>query len=360
MGKMIEKNAKSVKGNASTGIKKKNNWIKKSLIYLFSAVALAIFAWLGFKLFGNNYKSNAMEMKTNIIVAERVALVMLNDYQENLIRVETDHSAKNAEGVDVATDDVKQVIKWRQDFFKKNGTADLLGNLVNKINECYSNMKLTPARYRDTQENFKAALDGINSLVKLTDAPGDSVVALATKVNEVKSYIDNSLEPTDFNFFVSMDQVKALTDQFTGKISDKKIAEAITMDVSEKPSSALNILKYKKMGFTELPNGKGVLYREVSKGKGPKPKDDTNVKLNYEGKLMDGTVFDSSFERGQPVTMRPSQTVPGFWHSLTNMQAGSKWEIFIPYDQAYGERAAGKVKPYSDLFFTIEILELEN
>ena len=360
MGKMKVKDTKSDKGNVPGGVKKQNNLIKRSLVYFLSAVALVIVAWLGFKLFGNNYKSNAMEMKTNTIVAERVALIILNDYQENMIRVETEHSAKNAEGMDVATDDIQQVIKWRQEFFKKNGTTGLLENLVSKINECYSNMKLTPARYRDTQENFKSALDGINQLVKLTTTPDDSVVVLSEKINKVRTSIQQSLEPTDFNFFVSMDQIKELTDQLTGAITDKNIAEAITMDASSKPNSALNKLKYKKMGFAELPNGKGVLYREVTKGKGPKPKDDTNIKLNYEGKLMDGTVFDSSYERGEAVSMRPSQTVPGFWHSLTCMQAGSKWEIFIPYDQAYGERAAGSVKPYSDLFFTIEIIELEN
>ena len=113
------------------------------------------------------------------------------------------------------------------------------------------------------------------------------------------------------------------------------------------------------MGFKELPKGKGVLYRAVTEGKGPKPKDDTKVKLHYEGKLMDGTVFDSSYKRGEPVTMRPSQTVPGFWHSLINMPVGSKWEIYIPFSQAYGDRAAGAVKPYSDLFFTIEVLGIE-
>lgn len=359
MGNNNLKNANKTTGKPIGKAKKSGNAHKKTLVYVFSFIALALIGWLGFKLFGNNYKSNAMDMKTNAIVAERLALLMLNDFQENLIRAETDHSALNSENMVTSTTDTKQVVKWRQDYFKKNGATDLLEQLVKKIGDCYSNMKLTPARYRDTQENFKNIQEGIKELEKLTKEPGDSVVALAQNVSDIRARIESDLEPTDFNFFVSLDQIQSLTDNLASKISNKDIAEAIKNDASGKPSSALNMLKYKKMGFSELPKGKGVLYREVVKGKGPKPKDDTNVKLNYEGKLMDGTVFDSSYKRGQPVTMRPSQTVPGFWHSLTNMQAGSKWEIYIPYDQAYGERAAGAVKPYSDLFFTIEIIELE-
>ena len=171
--------------------------------------------------------------------------------------------------------------------------------------------------------------------------------------------VAKTIEATDFNFYISYDDVKEKVDEVAATLTDKDIVEALGKDLDSRANSIINVLKYKKLGFKELPKGKGVLYHEVARGKGPKPKDDTMVKLNYEGKLMDGTVFDSSYSRGEPVVMRPSQTVPGFWHSLTSMPIGSKWEIYIPYDQAYGNRAAGAVKPYSDLFFTIETIAIQ-
>ena len=72
---------------------------------------------------------------------------------------------------------------------------------------------------------------------------------------------------------------------------------------------------------------------------------------------MDGTVFDSSYERKDPVTkFRPNQVIKGWTEALTMMPVGSKWELYIPYDLAYGDRPAGKIKPYSTLVFTVEVV----
>ncbi len=337
----------------------KSRGLKKTLLVCIVALGIGCAAWLAFLLFGNNYKSNAMQMKVNTIVASRLSNIMLNDFLNNWVRTETEQLGTNAKGELVSTEDAGQVIKWRQEFFKNNGAADVLEQLMENIKDNAASLKLTPARYRDTQENFKSAYELITQLAQLTNNPGDSIVELANKVEELNAGLNKALEPTDFNFWVSYDDIREVADKLAANIKDKSLAEAIGVESSRKPNSAVNVLKYKKMGFKELPKGKGVLYQVVTEGKGPKPKDDTKVKLHYEGKLIDGTVFDSSYKRGEPVTMRPSQTVPGFWHSLTNMPVGSKWDIYIPYSQAYGDRAAGAVKPYSDLFFTIEVLGIE-
>ena len=87
------------------------------------------------------------------------------------------------------------------------------------------------------------------------------------------------------------------------------------------------------------------------------PNDEVTVK--YEGRLVDGTVFDSSYERKEQTNkFRPSQVIKGWAEALTMMPAGSKWELYIPYDLAYGERAAGKIKPYSALVFTVELVSV--
>ena len=332
---------------------------KTVLLLLVSLVGIALLGWLAFILFGNNYKRNAMELKTNAIVATRLSNIMLDDYINNWVNVETNHSARNAEGVETSTEDAHQALAWRQQFFKANGTAAVLQQVVDELNDNASSMRLTPAKYRNTQTALKTLREQVGQLAALVNQPSDSLIDLVTAKTELNNQIARALEATDFNFWVSFDDVRQRTDALSAQLKDKNVVEALGKANSDTPNNAINELKYKKMGFKELPKGKGVLYHVLTEGKGAKPKDDTKVKLHYEGKLMDGTVFDSSYQRGEPVTMRPSQTVPGFWHSLTQMPVGSKWEIYIPNAQAYGNRAAGAVKPYSDLFFTIEVLGFE-
>ncbi len=332
---------------------------RKPLFIALLVIGCAVVAYGAWMLFGNNYKSNAMSAKVNTIVASRLANIMLSDFQTNWVRVEVEKLAMNAKGEWVSTSDARQAVAWRQQFFKDNGAAAVLDKLWEDIQDEVGSMNLTPAKYRDTQQSFKALLEDMGQLVALTKNPGDSLLAMSTRLVELNNKIDSHLEASDFNFWVTFEDVKAKTDQLVPMISDKNVAEQLGKERDKRQNSAVNAMKYRKMGFQELKKGKGVLYREVEKGKGPKPKDDTKVRLHYEGKLMDGTVFDSSYQRGEPVTMRPSQTVPGFWHSLINMPVGSKWEIYIPYSEAYGSRAAGAVKPYSDLEFTIEVLGLE-
>lgn len=104
----------------------------------------------------------------------------------------------------------------------------------------------------------------------------------------------------------------------------------------------------------------GLQYEILTKGEGPRPADTSRVTVHYTGKLLDGTVFDSSVERGQPATFGVTQVIKGWTEALQLMPKGSKWRVFIPYELAYGERGAGpKIGPYSTLIFDIELLEIE-
>ena len=83
------------------------------------------------------------------------------------------------------------------------------------------------------------------------------------------------------------------------------------------------------------------------------------MKVHYEGRLLDGTVFDSSYKRGEPTEFTPTQVIKGWTEALTMMSVGSKWQLYIPYELAYGERGAGKdIKPYSMLIFDVELIEI--
>lgn len=113
----------------------------------------------------------------------------------------------------------------------------------------------------------------------------------------------------------------------------------------------------RKGGYSTLEGGS--LYKVLRKGTGAIPTTNDRVKVNYEGSLIDGTVFDSSYERNETMTFRCDQVIPGFSAALTHMPVGSKWEVYIPADQAYKERNAGKIKPFSMLKFVIELLSIE-
>ncbi len=112
----------------------------------------------------------------------------------------------------------------------------------------------------------------------------------------------------------------------------------------------------KKEGVVVLPSG--VQYKVIKEGKGEIPTDSSMVKLNYEGRLVNDTIFDSSYKRGVPAQMRPNQGIKGWTEALTKMPVGSTWEIYIPQELAYAERQAGKVEPFSTLIFKVEVLEI--
>ena len=104
----------------------------------------------------------------------------------------------------------------------------------------------------------------------------------------------------------------------------------------------------------------GLQYKIITQGTGDKPKADQKVTVDYEGRLIDGTVFDSSYKRGTPATFGVHQVIPGWTEALQLMPMGSKWELYIPYQLGYGERGAGdNIKPYSALIFTVELKGIE-
>lgn len=102
----------------------------------------------------------------------------------------------------------------------------------------------------------------------------------------------------------------------------------------------------------------GLQYKVLVAGTGDKPTSTDRVKVNYEGRLLDGTVFDSSYKRGEPATFGVNQVIKGWTEALQLMSVGSKWELYIPQELAYGDREQQKIPPYSMLIFTVELLEV--
>ena len=113
-----------------------------------------------------------------------------------------------------------------------------------------------------------------------------------------------------------------------------------------------------KEGVVVLPSG--LQYKVLKQGDGPIAKATDKVQVKYEGRLIDGTVFDSTDKHGgQPVTFAPSQVIKGWTEALCMMPVGSKWQLYIPQELAYGARATGMIPAYSTLVFDVEVLGIE-
>ena len=112
----------------------------------------------------------------------------------------------------------------------------------------------------------------------------------------------------------------------------------------------------KKEGVKVLPSG--VQYKVIKEGTGVMPKDTSLVTVNYEGKTLDGKVFDSTYKRNEPVELRANQVIKGWTEALVHMPEGSVWEVYIPQNLAYGERETGSIKPFSALVFKIELVKV--
>ena len=113
----------------------------------------------------------------------------------------------------------------------------------------------------------------------------------------------------------------------------------------------------KKEGVKTLKSG--VQYKVIKEGTGAIPSDTSKVKVHYEGRTIDGNVFDSSYKRGEPVELRCNQTIKGWTDAMVHMPAGSTWEVYIPQELAYGEREQSSIKTFSVLIFKIELISVD-
>jgi FKBP-type peptidyl-prolyl cis-trans isomerase FklB len=119
------------------------------------------------------------------------------------------------------------------------------------------------------------------------------------------------------------------------------------------------IANAKKPGVVTLPSG--LQYQIITEGTGPKPKLTDMVRVHYHGTLIDGRVFDSSVDRGQPIELNVNGVIPGWTEALQLMPVGSKWKLFIPSNLGYGDRQAGQlIAPGSTLIFDVQLLDIVN
>jgi FKBP-type peptidyl-prolyl cis-trans isomerase FklB len=150
---------------------------------------------------------------------------------------------------------------------------------------------------------------------------------------------------------ISLEEANMILQNYMTKQQD------VIRDRSTKEGTAFLAQNAKRKEIVVLPSG--LQYEVLKQGSGEKPKATDKVKTHYHGTLIDGTVFDSSVNRGEPATFPVNGVIKGWVEALQLMPVGSKWKLYVPYDLAYGERGAGgMIKPYSTLIFEVELLEI--
>ena len=232
-----------------------------------------------------------------------------------------------------------------------------------------------------TDDFVKGLKDGVNAGDDKQKAAYYAGLQIGQQiVRQMKPGINKELFGDDANKSISMDQFMAgFISGYTGKdglmsMDDaQKLAQRLMDEVKTEAllekygdnkkagedfmAAQAKLAKKKKSGIVVLPSG--LMYKVLTKGNGPVAKATDKVKVKYEGRLIDGTVFDGTEKHGgEPATFAPNQVIKGWTEALTMMPVGSKWQLYIPQELAYGSRDAGQIKPFSALIFDVEVLEI--
>ena len=230
-------------------------------------------------------------------------------------------------------------------------------------------------RNDSTEENVKALIKGVNQAIKSKDDKSLSFYALGLNIGaSIATQTETGLLG-DSTLEANIELIrKALVDAIQGSevamtaeeadaylrgIMEKKQAEKAAEEHADNKKAGEDFLaeNAKKEGVVVTPSG--LQYEILKEGNGALPTDNDRVKVHYHGTLLDGTVFDSSVNRGNPAEFVVSGVIKGWTEALKMMPVGSKWKLYIPQELAYGSRDNGTIKPFSMLIFEVELLIIE-
>lgn len=207
----------------------------------------------------------------------------------------------------------------------------------------------------------------------LTEEQTNRIIAFATglkiaKMNEsMKSDLNRQLTGKADTTFLNLSLMnQALTDAGTGKAGMLTAEQAMALMERQEKFVAEGMRLEGEKWLDENAQKEGVVttasglqYKVLTQGEGKKATADNMVEVHYEGRLLDGTIFDSSYQRGQTASFKPTQVIKGWTEALQMMPEGSTWELYIPYNLAYGERGNRNIPPYSTLIFKVQVIAVK-
>ena len=208
-----------------------------------------------------------------------------------------------------------------------------------------------------SKKALKTELDSVSYAIGM-----DVAKNVKTNVSEIDSELFiqgymNYLDST--NILIKEENIQQVLSSYFQKKQEEKMKEQEAEGEKNKAGNVKFLEENKSKEGVKV-TASGLQYIVLKEGTGAKPTAESQVKVHYHGTLIDGTVFDSSVDRGEPAEFGVNQVIPGWTEGLQLMSVGSKYKFFIPQELGYGARQAGeKIKPYSTLIFEVELLEVK-
>lgn len=268
----------------------------------------------------------------------------------------------NKSGVKATLNDEVDTIAYEYGIAQGSGLKDY----------AKTNLQIDSAYFNDFIRGVK---DGANKTASKSEDAYRKGCEIGAQVKQMAEGLTQEIYRDDSTKSVNVQNILAgIIEGFTGYATmsadsaftdfQKKIQAIIDANLKKQYATEIeNNQKFlsenkKKEGVVTLPSG--LQYKVLIPGTDERPADSVSVKCHYEGKLIDGSKFDSSYDNGEPMVLnnlKENSAIPGFMEAIRLMTYGSKWEVYIPENLAYGSRDMGKIKPFSTLIFTIELLK---
>lgn len=237
-----------------------------------------------------------------------------------------------------------------------NGTNGLIPYLSQQMNVDTAYMAEFIRGFEDSMDDVrKKSLTAYGAGISIASMVENRMISSAK--NEVKNVADSI--NTDLFYRGFLDALRNDSTVFTMDIAKDYVKVLKDREVEKLKAEGRAFLdeNAKKEGVTVLPSG--LQYKVLRQGNGPVATVSDEVVVKYEGRLLNGTVFDSSYKRKEQTNkFKPTQVIKGWTEALTMMPQGSMWELYIPQELAYGDRQAGQIPPYSTLIFKVELEEV--
>ncbi|KAA6310622.1 hypothetical protein EZS27_038104, partial [termite gut metagenome] len=228
---------------------------------------------------------------------------------------------------------------------------EFIKGLVESVNSAKDDKQIKKeiAYYAGIQigQQVERIVESVNSDLFENDS-----VQTFSKNNFVAGLIHGTLKKSELMSIVTADAYSRTASE---AIKARKMAEAY----ADNKATSEKFLEENKTKEQVQTTASGLQYKVITKGRGAIPTVDSSVKVHYRGTLIDGTEFDSSLNRKEPATFRTDQVIKGWTEALTLMPVGSKWELYIPQELAYGSKETNNIKPFSTLIFEVELLGIE-
>ena len=225
--------------------------------------------------------------------------------------------------------------------------ADFVKGIEEGINKANKNERAYTAGVQIGQQLSADMFEGINKQLFGNDS---------TQSLSKDNFLAGFFAALKNNSTVSLEEAREYTNTHAEAIK----AKALEAKYGENKAAGIKFLEENKTKEGVVTTESGLQYKVIKAGKGETPSKTSTVKVNYKGTLIDGTEFDSSYKRNAPASFRADQVIAGWTEALTMMPVGSKWELYIPQELAYGSReTGGQIKPFSTLIFEVELLEIE-